>query len=223
MFGDTFPLYRNLGDGQFEDDNGKSGLTVLTSRLTAWGAGDFDFDNDGNKDLFIAGSEILDNSMEIAHRPFALPDRIFRNKGGLVFEESSAGLPKAAPHRGAAFGDFNNDGKIDVVVSVINGPPELLMNRSNNNHHWITLKLIGVKSNRDGLGTRITVTTAHGMQYNHATTTVGYNSSSDKRVHFGLGADAVIQQIDLSWPSGVRQRLSNIKADQILTIKESSR
>src|SRR6185312_9301061 len=223
MFGDTFPLYRNLGDGQFEDDTGKSGLTVLTSRLTAWGAGAYDFDNDGKKDLFIAGSEILDNSMESSHRPFALPDKVFRNKGGLVFEDCSSGLPKAAPHRGAAFGDFNNDGKIDVVVSVIHRPPHLLMNSSNNHHHWITLKLIGVKSNRDGLGTRITVTTAHGMQYNHATTTVGYNSSSDKRVHFGLGADAVIQQIDLSWPSGVRQRLSNIKADQILTIKESSR
>lgn len=223
MFGDTFPLYRNLGDGQFEDDTGKSGLTVLTSRLTAWGTGAFDFDNDGKKDLFIAGSEILDNSMEIAHRPFALPDKVFRNKGGLVFEDSSAGLPTAVPHRGAAFGDFNNDGKIDAVVSVINGPPELLMNRSQSHNHWITLNLIGVKSNRDGLGTRIKLTTAHCVQYNQATTTVGYNSSSDKRVHFGLGADAVIQEIDLNWPSGVKQRLTNVKADQILTIKESSR
>ena len=223
MFGDTFPLYRNLGDGQFEDETGKSGLTVLTSRLTAWGTGAVDFDNDGKKDLFIAGSEILDNSMEIAHRPFALPDKIFRNKGGLVFEDSSAGLPVAAPHRGAAFGDFNNDGRIDAVVSVINGPPELLMNRSRNHNHWITLKLIGVKSNRDGLGTRIRITTAHGVQYNEATTAIGYNSSSDKRVHFGLGADSVIQEIDLSWPSGVKQRLTNVKADQILIIKESSR
>lgn len=223
MFGDTFPLYRNLGDGQFEDDTGKSGLTVLTSRLTAWGTGMFDFDNDGKKDLFIAGSEILDNSMEIAHRPFALPDKVFRNKGGLVFEDSSAGLPTAAPHRGAAFGDFNNDGKIDAVVSVINGPPELLMNRSENHNHWITLKLIGVKSNRDGIGTRIKITTAHGVQYNQATTAVGYNSSSDKRVHFGLGTDTVIREIDLSWPSGVKQRLTNVKPDQILTIKESSR
>lgn len=223
MFGDTFPLYRNLGDEQFEDDTGKSGLTVLTSRLTAWGTGVFDFDNDGEKDLFIAGSEILDNSMEIAHRPFALPDKVFRNKGGLVFEDSSAGLPTAAPHRGAAFGDFNNDGKIDVVVSVINGPPELLINRSQNHNHWITLKLVGVKSNRDGLGTRIRITTARGVQYSEATTAVGYNSSSDKRVHFGLGPDTVVQEIDLSWPSGVKQRLVNVKADQILTLKESSR
>lgn len=223
MFGDTFSLYHNLGDGQFDDDTGKSGLTVLTSRLTAWGAGAYDFDNDGKKDLFIAGSEILDNSMEIAGRPFALRDEIFRNKGGLAFEDSSTGLPKAAPHRGAAFGDFNNDGRIDAVVSVINGPPELLINRSKNNNHWITLKLVGVKSNRDGLGTRVKVTTAHGVQYNQATTAVGYNSSSDKRVHFGLGADAIVQEIDLSWPSGIKQHLTNIKADQILTVTESSR
>jgi hypothetical protein len=223
MFGDTFPLYHNLGGGQFEDVTGKSGLTPLTSRLTAWGAGAFDFDNDGRKDLFIAGSEILDNSMEIAHRPFALPDKIFRNEGNLIFKDANSGLPSAAPHRGVAFGDFNNDGKIDVVVSVINGPPELLMNRTSNHNHWITLDLIGVKSNRDGLGTQIKITTAHGSQYNEATTAVGYNSSSDKRVHFGIGPDAVIKRIELRWPSGIKQVLTNVKADQILTVKESSR
>jgi hypothetical protein len=223
MFGDTFPLYHNLGGGQFEDVTGKSGLTPLTSRLTAWGAGAFDFDNDGRKDLFIAGSEILDNSMEIAHRPFALPDKIFHNEGKLIFKDASSGLPSPAPHRGAAFGDFNNDGKIDVAVSVINGPPELLMNRTSNHNHWITLDLIGVKSNRDGLGTQIKITTAHGSQYNEATTAVGYNSSSDKRVHFGIGPDAVIKRIELRWPSGIKQVLTNVKADQILTVKESSR
>ena len=223
MFGDAFPLYHNLGGGQFEDATGSSGLTTLTSRLTAWGVGIYDFDNDGKKDLFIAGSEILDNSMEIAHRPSALPDKVFRNEGGLVFKDSSSGLPLAAPHRGVAFGDFNNDGKIDAVVSVINGPPELLMNRSPNHNHWITLKLIGVKSNRDGLGTKIKITTAHGIQFNEATTAVGYNSSSDKRVHFGLGEDTVIKRIELRWPSGIDQVLTNVKADQILTVKESSR
>lgn len=222
MFGDSFPLYRNLGDNQFEDVTGKSGLTPLTSRLTAWGTGAFDFDNDGRKDLFTAGSEILDNSMEIAHRPFAIPDKIFRNEGSLIFKDASSGLPSPAPHRGAAFGDFNNDGKIDVVVSVINGRPELLMNRTRNHNHWITLKLVGVKSNRDGLGTKIRITTAHGDQYNEATTAVGYNSSSDKRVHFGLGTDAVIKRIELRWPSGIQQVLTNVKADQILTVKESS-
>lgn len=226
MFGDTFPLYHNLGGGQFEDATSSSGLINLTSRLTAWGTGAFDFDNDGKKDLFVASSEILDNSMEIAHRPFALPDKIFRNTGHLTFEDVSATAGAAfqipAGHRGAAFGDFNNDGKIDVVVSVLNGPPELWINRSENHNHWITLKLIGVKSNRDGLGTQVKITTAHGDQYNEATTAVGYNSSSSKRVHFGLGSDTIIRRIELRWPSGIRQVLTNVKADQILTVKESA-
>ncbi len=226
MFGDTFPLYRNLGGGVFEDATSKSGVTTLTSRLTAWGTGAFDFDNDGNKDIFAACSAILDNSIEVEHRPFALPIKIFRNNGNLTFEDvsgkSGSEFEYIAPHRGAAFGDLNNDGKIDVVVNVLNGPPEILMNRSENRNHWIILKLIGVKSNRDGLGTRVRISTPHGDQYNEATTTVGYNSSSDKRVHFGLGDSPTINRLELDWPSGVRQVLTNVKADQILTVKESA-
>ncbi len=225
MFGDTFPLYHNLGGGQFEDATSQAGLTTLTSRLTAWGTGAYDFDNDGRKDLFIAGSEILDNSMEVQHRPYELPDRVFRNMGGLKFEDVSkeAGLTFAAAHRGVAFGDLNNDGKVDAVVSVINGPPEILMNRSSNHNHWIILKLVGVRSNRDGLGTVVEITTAHGSQWNEATTSVGYGSSSDKRVYFGLGPDTTIQRIALRWPSGIRQVLTNVKADQVLTITESAK
>jgi hypothetical protein len=226
MFGEGFPLYKNLGDGQFQDVTAMAGLAALTSRSTAWGAGVFDFDNDGNKDLFTANSDILDNSMELAHRPFALPNRVFRNKGNLAFEDLSAkaGKPFAvpAPHRGAAFGDLNNDGKIDAVVAVLNGPPEIWINRSMSQKHWIILKLIGVKSNRDGLGTKIRIVTPQGAQYNTATTAVGYNSSSDKRVHFGLGSSAVVDTIELVWPSGIKQVLKNVKADQIFTVTESA-
>ncbi len=226
MFREGFPLYRNLGDGQFQDVTATAGLSVLTSRSTAWGVGIFDFDNDGNKDLFTANSDILDNAMELAHRPFALPNRVFRNKGSLAFEDlsSKAGssFSVAAPHRGAAFGDLNNDGKIDVVVTVLNGPPEIWMNRSSSGNHWIILKLVGVKSNRDGLGTKIKVTTSLGTQYNHATTALSYNSSSDKRVHFGLGSAGVVDTIELTWPSGIKQVLKNVKADQILTVTESA-
>ena len=225
MFGDTFPLYRNLGGGQFEDMTVAAGLTAFTSRLTGWGAGAFDFDNDGYKDLFTANSEILDNAMEVEHRPFALPNGLFRNKGALKFEDLSAKAGASflvpAAHRGAAFGDFNNDGKIDIVVTALNGPPQLLMNRSPSHNHWIILKLMGTKSNRDGLGTKVKITTSHGSQYNHATTAVGYNSSSDKRVHFGLGESTVIDKIELSWPSGIRQTLTKIKADQILAVRET--
>ena len=227
MFGEGFPLYRNLGDGQFQDVTAPSGLAALTSRSTAWGAGVFDFDNDGYKDLFTANADILDNSMELAHRPFALPDRVFRNVGSLKFEDVSSHAGPSfqipAPHRGAAFGDLNNDGKIDVVVSVLNGPAEIWMNRSGEHNHWIILNLVGVKSNRDGLGTKVKITTPLGVQYNAATTAISYNSSSDKRVHFGLGSASLVGSIELVWPSGTRQTLKNVKADQVLTVTESSR
>jgi enediyne biosynthesis protein E4 len=226
MFGEGFPIYKNLGDGLFQDVTAAAGLAALTGRSTAWGAGVFDFDNDGNKDLFAANSDILDNAMELAHRPFPLPNRIFRNQGNLSFKDvsSNAGASFQAPaaHRGAAFGDLNNDGKIDAVVTVLNGPPEIWMNRSNNRNHWIILNLVGVKSNRDGLGTKVKLTTSLGSQYNVATTAVGYNSSSDKRIHFGLGTAPVVDAIELTWPSGVRQVLKNVKADQILTVTETS-
>jgi hypothetical protein len=109
------------------------------------------------------------------------------------------------------------------VVTVLNGPPQLLMNYSATPNHWIILKLIGTKSNRDGLGAKIKITTARGSQYNHATTAVGYNSSSDKRVHFGLGESKIIDEIEVLWPSGIRQVLTDVKADRILTIKEAPR
>ncbi len=230
MFGESFPLYKNLGDGQFEDVSGSAGLSGLTTRSTGWGVGVFDFDNDGNKDLFTANADILDNAMDLAHRPYPLPNRVFRNKGDMAFEDVSAHAGAAfsvpAAHRSAAFGDLNNDGKIDVVVTVLNGAPEIWMNRSGarngrNQNHWIILKLVGVKSNRDGLGTKVKITTTLGTQYNQATTAVGYNSSSDKRVHFGLSSAGVVDSIELMWPSGIKQVVKNVKADQILTVTES--
>ncbi|MDE3201224.1 MAG: CRTAC1 family protein [Acidobacteriota bacterium] len=227
MFGEGYPVYRNLGNGEFLDMSGASRLAAQTTRVTAWGAGIFDFDNDGRKDLFTANSDILDNSMEIAHRPFKLPSGIFRNIGNFTFDDESrfAGEDFAVPeaHRGAAFGDLNNDGKVDIVVTNLNGPPQILMNHAKTANHWIILNLVGTKSNRDGLGTKIKLTTAAGVQYNHATTAVGYNSSSDKRVYFGLGLADKIQSIELAWPSGIKQTLKDVKADQILTVTESTK
>jgi len=227
MYGDTFPLYRNLGKGQFEDVTDKTGMAAMTTRFTAWGTGIFDFGNDGDKDIFAAGSAILDNSMEVNHRPYPLPNFLYRNLGNMAFKDVStqagASFSVPAAHRGAAFGDLNNDGKIDIVVTVLNAEPQLLMNRSRNHNHWIILKLVGVADNRDGLGTKVKITTANGVQYNEATTAVGYNSSSDKRVYFGLGNATVVDRIELAWPTGVKQVLESVAADQILTIVESGR
>ncbi len=226
MFGDAFPLYRNLGGKQFEDATSASGLTGFTSANTAWGTGLYDFDNDGRKDIFTANAAILDNSEEVEHRPYKQADSVFRNLGSLKFEDVTAtagpDVLMPAAHRGAAFGDFNNDGRVDVVVTALNAEPQLLRNVTRNSNHWLILRLIGKQSNRDGLGTVVKVTTAHGVQFNEATTAVGYNSSSDKRIHFGLGRDAVAGEIDLRWPSGVRQVLCHVAADQILTIHEKA-
>jgi len=224
MVGDTFPLYKNAGD-QFEDVTEVSGVQAFSRRLTAWGTGAFDFGNDGNKDLFTAGGAILDNEMEVLHRPSLLPNGLLHNNGNFTFTDvgpgAGAGFTDPKAHRGAAFGDFNNDGKIDIVVNVVNGQPQLLINRTENRNHWIVLNLVGTRDNRDGIGTRVKITTANGVQFNHATTAVGYSSSSDKRIHFGLGNAATIDKIELSWPTGVKQVLTNVKADQVFTITES--
>ena len=223
MYGNTFPIYKNTG-GQFEEMTEVSGITAFSRHMTAWGTGAFDFDNDGLKDLFTAGGAILDNEMEVLHRPTKIPNGMLRNIGNFKFSDvsSTAGAAFVDPrsHRGAAFGDLNNDGKIDIVVSALNDRPQLFLNRTSNSNHWILLNLVGTKDNRDGLGTKIKITTSEGVQYNEATTAVGYGSSSDKRVHFGLGKAATIEKIELSWPTGVKQALTNVKADQVLTIVE---
>ncbi len=223
MFGNTFPIYRNTGT-QFDDVTETSGMTTFSRRMTAWGVGAFDFDNDGWKDLFVAGGAILDNEFEVLHRPTLQPDGLLRNLGGFKFSDvsSTAGSDFLNPraHRGAAFGDLNNDGKIDIVVNVINDRPQILMNRTSGGNHWIMLNLVGTRDNHDGLGTKVKITTAEGVQFNQATTAVGYSSSSDKRVYFGLGKAATIDKIELAWPTGVKQTLTNVKADQVLTIVE---
>ncbi len=224
MVTDGFPLYKNTG-GQFEDITNISGLSAFSRRLTAWGTGAFDFDNDGYKDLFTANAAILDNEMEVVNRPYRMPAGLLRNNGDFTFTDlsASAGSSFADPraHRGAAFADFNNDGKIDIIVTALNDKPQLFLNRSKNENHWIILNLIGTKDNRDGIGTKIKLSTMNGVQYNHATTAVGYSSSSDKRVHFGVGNATVIDKIELQWPSGVKQVLLHVKADQVLTITET--
>ena len=223
--GETFPLFHNEGNGLFSDDSYKAGIGFRSFQMSGWGAGIQDFDNDGYKDLFAANSHVSENGDVGTQQHYRQPNAVFRNMHDGTFRDVSSGAGPAlqlrAAHRGCAFGDLNNDGKIDIVVSAIGSPAELLYNTSTGDNHWILIRTVGVKSNRDGIGTRIKITGGSGLvQYNHVTTAGSYASSNDPRVHFGLGPDTVIKQIELRWPSGTVQVLHNVKADQILTVTE---
>jgi enediyne biosynthesis protein E4 len=223
--GETFPLYRNDGDGFFSSDTYSAGIGFRSFRMSGWGAGIEDFDNDGYKDLFSANSHVSENADINPQDHYRQPNAVFRNLHDGTFRdvstEAGPGMQVRAAHRGCAFGDLNNDGKIDVVVSAIGSAAVLLFNTSTNNNHWLLIKTVGVKSNHDGIGTRIKLIGASGLvQYNHVTTAGSYASSNDPRVHFGLGADTMIKEIELKWPSGTVQVLHNVNADQILTVTE---
>ena len=221
---ESFPLYQNRGGGEFWEVTSTS-LLLKTRTMSGWSNGIFDFDNDGWKDLFVARGNVLDNVALFSARRYQEPNAIFRNLGNGKFQDVSEGagpdFQKEAPHRGVAFGDIDNDGRVDAVVTVINGQAKYLHNISPRTNHWILLKLAGVKSNRMGLGAQIAVTAEDGTrQFNQVTTAVGYACASDSRVHFGLGASKSIRQIEIKWPSGIRQTLRNVAVDQILTIEE---
>jgi enediyne biosynthesis protein E4 len=223
--GETFPLFRNEDGKVFTMATYESGIGFATFKMSGWGAGIYDLDNDGYKDLFSANSHVSENADVNPQQQYRQPNGVFRNLRNGNFKDVSAeagsALKLRAAHRGAAFGDLNNDGKVDVVVSAIGSPAELLYNTSSGSNHWIAIEAVGVKSNRDGIGTQIRVTGEYGLvQYNAVTTAGSYASSSDKHAHFGLGRDSMVKEIELRWPSGTVQVLRNVKADQILKIVE---
>ena len=224
----TFPLYRNLGKGQFEDATAMSGIGLQTAGMSGWSNGIIDFDNDGWKDLFVARANVMDNVAQFAPRRYEEPNAVFRNLGNGKFQNVSAeagpDFQIASVHRGAAFGDLDNDGRMDAIVTVLNGPAKIFHNISQDKNHWILLQLIGSKSNRMGIGSRIRLTGSNGMvQYNEATTSVGYASSSDPRVHFGLGEATSAKEIEILWPSGIRQILHDVAADRVVSVREPAR
>ncbi|PYV32178.1 MAG: CRTAC1 family protein [Acidobacteria bacterium] len=220
---ETFPLFRNLGGGMFEDATTASRIAVLSAARAGWGNGLFDFNNDGWKDLLTANSHADDNVEQLAAAHYRQPNSIFANLGDGTFWDVSATVgndfqvPRA--HRGCAFADFNNDGKIDVVVSSLQDTAELWQNVSPGKNNWIILKLIGTKSNRDGIGARVRI----GKQYNHMTSSVGYASSTHFGVHFGLGRMSKVDEVEIRWPSGIVQVLHDVPPNQRLQIREPER
>jgi enediyne biosynthesis protein E4 len=217
LAGETFPVFRNAGKGNFVDATLKSRIGVLTLRHSGWGLGLFDFNNDGWKDLFSANSHVNDRVEEFEPAPYKEANSVFANTGG-VFQDVSteAGLTLVNAHRGAAFADFDGDGRVDAVVSSLGAPAELWQNVSPEPRHWLILRLHGTKSNRDGIGARIRIAD----QYAEMTTAVGYASSSAWGVHFGLNGMAQVPKIEIRWPSGALQILQDVRADQVLTVTE---
>jgi hypothetical protein len=224
----TFPLFKNLGHGQFAEATAMAGLGLATAEMSGWSNAMVDLDNDGWKDLYVARSNVLDNVALFTQRPYEESNTVFRNLGTGKFEDvtSTTGPAFQAPavNRGAAFGDLDNDGRMDLVVNVLNGKPKVFHNTTRNANHWVLLKLTGIKSNRMGIGAQIRVTAENGsMQYNHVTTSTGYASASDARVPFGMGASRVAKEIQIKWPSGRMQVLRDVAVDRVVEISEPSR
>jgi hypothetical protein len=224
---ETFPLFVNTGHGQFEERTAVSKLGMDTFEMSGWSNAMADLDNDGWKDLLVARSNVQDNIALYSPRKYEEPVSVFRNLADGKFQNVTAtagDLQKPAAHRGMALGDLDNDGRLDAVVTVLGGRARILRNTTGGANHWLLLRLEGTKSNRMGIGARIEVTAADGsVQYNHATTASGYASSSDPRVHFGLGPSSTAKEIEIAWPSGIRQVLHDVAADRILTVKEPPR
>ena len=209
-----YAVYHNDGDGSFSYRSLESGLGVLSAASSGWGMRLADFNNDGWKDLFVAQSHVMDNVEKIdASLHYLEPPLLALNHNGR-FERADSGMTTAVAGRGAAFGDLNNDGGIDVVMSVLGGRPSVFRNRAGS-AHWLTLSLRGARSNRDGLGARVRVN----GQSQYATSAGSYLSASDKRVHFGLGT-ADHATVEIWWPSGIYQELKDVHADQILEVRE---
>jgi hypothetical protein len=219
-----YALYENEGDGTFNYASHAAGIGQISLPHSGWGARFLDYDSDGWKDILIAQGHDLDTiQLNYPNLRYREPMLLARNTGhGFVDVSQQSGSVFRQPWvaRGMAIGDLDNDGRIDAVVTTNDGPVHILHNEMPSKNHWLLLKLVGHKSNRDAIGAEVTLVTTSGSQYATVSTTGSYLSASDKRVHFGLGQDGVAQKIEVRWPSGIRQTLRNLPADQIHQIDE---
>jgi enediyne biosynthesis protein E4 len=221
-----YALYRNNGDGTFDYESYPSGIGLMSMKHSGWGVRFLDYDNDGWKDMLIAQGHDLDTiQLTFPDLRYREPMVLARNTGkGFVDVSAQSGevFQKAWVGRGLAIGDIDNDGRLDAVVTTNDGALHVLHNATQNQNHWLTLELVGHKSNRDAIGAEVKLVTAKGSQWATVSTAGSYLSSSDKRVHFGLGREAIAQTIEIRWPNGIRQTLKDVHGDQILQVPEPS-
>jgi hypothetical protein len=220
-----YSLFRNDKGRAFSYVSQTSGIAGITLLHSGWGTGFADFDNDGWKDLFVAQGHVMDNieltQPSVRYREPLLMLRNNRGRFENVSGWSGPAFQNPLAARGAAFGDINNDGLVDVVITCNDGPTLLLMNGAGAGNHWLTVNTVGTVSNRDGIGARIRMVSDSGVeQYGYVSTAGSYLSSSDKRVHFGLGRDRKVRAVQIDWPGGAVQKLENIDADQVLKVRE---
>ncbi len=221
-------LYRNNGKGQFDDATIEFNLAQASFLSTGFGVAWFDYDNDGWRDLFAAnGAVTLLPALRGQPYPFHQRNQLFHNEGGKSFREvtNSAGpaLQLSEVSRAAAFGDVDNDGDTDILVANNNGPARLLLNQAAARRHWLQVKLIGVKDNRDGIGARIAVIRKNAQPlWGRVHTDGSYLAASDPRVHFGLGSETSVEAVGVVWPSGAREMWTNVKVDALNTLRQGA-
>jgi hypothetical protein len=220
-------LYHNNHDGTFDDATYSSGLGNKAIFLSGVTMKFMDYDNDGWTDICQVNGAMLDN-IQLYHTEvtYEEPKLMFRNLGHGKFEKVSEQLGPDFMHpiagRGLAVADFDNDGDLDLAINVRGGPPELLRNDGGNANHWLEVFLVGTKSNRDGVGSALKLTAGGQIQVTQAKGGMGYMSASDPRLHFGLGSQTKIDSLEIRWPSGAVDHLTNVPIDQILTVKEGA-
>ncbi len=224
---DVFGLFVNQGKGFFLDQTFPSAVGLVSAAHSGWSIKFLDIDDDGWKDVFVAGSHVVDNvELYNAESRYEEPCFLYRNTGQGKIEDLSArvgeDLQVAGAWRGLAAADLDNDGTLEVAVSRLNGPAALLVKKGGADHNWILLDLEGTRSNRDGIGARVRLVLPSGRSlHEHVTTAHGIYSASDKRVHFGLGTEASIAYVEIAWPSGIVQRLEAPPINQVLHVREA--